>query len=184
MIATSGTWSFATAGTTGPPPAPSSPTPANNATGVATAPALSWAAGAPGTTYNVAFGTTNPPPAAANGLSTSSYSPGTLAASTTYFWRVTAVSSGGSTAGPIWTFATGASGGGLPAPWQNQDVGSTGLAGSASFSSGTFSVRGAGADIWGGNDRSSTSTRRSAAMAQSSLTSPGSPIPTRTPKPA
>jgi PLD-like domain len=152
MIATSNTWSFTTAGTTGPPPAPSSPAPANNATGVSTASVLGWSAGAAGTTYNVAFGTTNPPPAAASGLGTSSYSPGTLAANTTYFWRVTAVSSGGSTAGPIWTFTTGASGGGLPAPWQNQDVGSTGLAGSASFSSGTFSVRGAGADIWGGSD--------------------------------
>jgi RHS repeat-associated protein len=36
----------------------------------------------------------------------------------------------------------------LPAPWASQDVGSTGIAGSAGYSSGTFTVSGAGADIW------------------------------------
>lgn len=41
---------------------------------------------------------------------------------------------------------------GLPTPWTNQDVGSVGLAGSATYSSGTFSVTGAGADIWGTTD--------------------------------
>src|SRR5437763_13676961 len=40
----------------------------------------------------------------------------------------------------------------LPAPWTNQDVGATGAAGSASFSSNTFTVRGAGSDIWGAAD--------------------------------
>ncbi|MBV9960496.1 MAG: PQQ-dependent sugar dehydrogenase, partial [Acidobacteria bacterium] len=34
----------------------------------------------------------------------------------------------------------------LPAPWINQDIGTTG--GSASYANGTFIVRGAGADIW------------------------------------
>jgi hypothetical protein len=38
------------------------------------------------------------------------------------------------------------------APWSSQDVGSTVLAGSASFANGTFSVPGAGADIWGAAD--------------------------------
>ena len=40
----------------------------------------------------------------------------------------------------------------LPGPWTNKDVGSTGLAGSASVSNGTFTVKGAGADIWGTAD--------------------------------
>jgi phosphatidylserine/phosphatidylglycerophosphate/cardiolipin synthase-like enzyme/regulation of enolase protein 1 (concanavalin A-like superfamily) len=40
----------------------------------------------------------------------------------------------------------------LPAPWQAQDVGSVGVAGSASADNGTFTVRGAGADIWGTAD--------------------------------
>jgi PKD repeat protein len=41
---------------------------------------------------------------------------------------------------------------GLPSPWLNADVGNTILAGSASYSSGTFSVKGSGADIWGTSD--------------------------------
>ena len=40
----------------------------------------------------------------------------------------------------------------LPSPWQSQDVGAVGVAGSASASDGTFTVRGAGADVWGTAD--------------------------------
>jgi phosphatidylserine/phosphatidylglycerophosphate/cardiolipin synthase-like enzyme len=41
---------------------------------------------------------------------------------------------------------------GLPAGWSNADVGATGAAGSASVNSNTFSVTGAGADVWGTAD--------------------------------
>ena len=44
--------------------------------------------------------------------------------------------------------ATGA----LPAGWQTADIGAVGKSGSASSTSGTFSVAGAGADIWGTAD--------------------------------
>ena len=37
-------------------------------------------------------------------------------------------------------------------PWQHQDIGSVGLAGSASHSTGLFTVTGAGGDIWGSAD--------------------------------
>lgn len=40
----------------------------------------------------------------------------------------------------------------LPAGWRSRDVGSVGVAGMASESGGTFTVRGAGADIWGTTD--------------------------------
>jgi regulation of enolase protein 1 (concanavalin A-like superfamily) len=40
----------------------------------------------------------------------------------------------------------------LPSPWTSQDIGAVGTAGSASASDGTFTVRGAGADIWGTAD--------------------------------
>jgi regulation of enolase protein 1 (concanavalin A-like superfamily) len=40
----------------------------------------------------------------------------------------------------------------LPAPWDNQDVGSVGRAGSATLSSGVFTVNGSGADVWGSAD--------------------------------
>ena len=43
---------------------------------------------------------------------------------------------------------------GVPAPWTSQDVGAVGVKGSASFDSttGTFTVRGSGADVWGTAD--------------------------------
>ncbi|WP_218028936.1 discoidin domain-containing protein [Tengunoibacter tsumagoiensis] len=39
-------------------------------------------------------------------------------------------------------------GGSLPSPWQNQDIGSVGLAGSATANNGSFTVNGSGNDIW------------------------------------
>jgi len=42
--------------------------------------------------------------------------------------------------------------GALPAPWQDADIGAVPFAGSASYSSGTFSVNGSGSDIWGTSD--------------------------------
>jgi YD repeat-containing protein len=44
------------------------------------------------------------------------------------------------------------SGGGLPSGWSGTDVGTVALAGSSSESNGTFTVSGAGADIWGTAD--------------------------------
>ena len=40
----------------------------------------------------------------------------------------------------------------LPTPWLDQDVGQVGIAGSATFSNGTFTVKGAGLQIWGTAD--------------------------------
>jgi hypothetical protein len=40
----------------------------------------------------------------------------------------------------------------LPSPWQTQDIGSVGLPGSAVYSAGQFTLKGAGADIWGTAD--------------------------------
>jgi regulation of enolase protein 1 (concanavalin A-like superfamily) len=40
----------------------------------------------------------------------------------------------------------------LPEGWTSEDIGSTALAGSAAVAGGTFTVRGAGADIWGATD--------------------------------
>ena len=42
--------------------------------------------------------------------------------------------------------------GALPTPWQTVDVGAVGLAGKASFDGASYSVSGAGADIWGTAD--------------------------------
>ena len=50
------------------------------------------------------------------------------------------------------TVSSGAGGEPLPTGWTDQDIGSVGIAGSASSSSETFTVNGAGADIWGTGD--------------------------------
>jgi hypothetical protein len=42
--------------------------------------------------------------------------------------------------------------GSLPWPWVNEDVGTVGAPGTASFEDGTFTVRGSGVDIWGTAD--------------------------------
>jgi hypothetical protein len=42
--------------------------------------------------------------------------------------------------------------GGIPNGWAQRDLGSTGLTGTASYANGTFTVSGAGADIWGTSD--------------------------------
>jgi phosphatidylserine/phosphatidylglycerophosphate/cardiolipin synthase-like enzyme len=112
LIASSPTWSFTTAGVpSGPPPAPSNPAPSNGSVGVSLTPTLGWSGStAAGITYSVAFGTGNPPPQVASGLSATTYAPGTLSANTTYFWQVTSASSGGATVGPLWSFTTGSGG--------------------------------------------------------------------------
>ena len=59
------------------------------------------------TTYDVYFGTTNPPTTPlVQGTYASQCAPGALAYSTTYYWRVTAHNSGGDTVGPVWSFST------------------------------------------------------------------------------
>ena len=97
------------------PPPPSSfasgqlagPSPANGASSVPTTTALTWTAAANATAYDVALGTTNPPPVVSTGQTTTTYQPASpLAAGTVYFWQVIATNGTGSTASPVWTFTT------------------------------------------------------------------------------
>jgi hypothetical protein len=46
-----------------------------------------------------------------------------------------------------------ATSGGLPSGWSDTDVGTPSIAGSASYSSGVFTINGSGADIWGTADQ-------------------------------
>src|SRR5207237_7083313 len=74
LIATSPTWSFTTSGSPGgPPPAPSTPTPDSGSTDVGTSPTLNYQASSIGTTYDIAFGPSNPPPRVAPGLGAATY---------------------------------------------------------------------------------------------------------------
>lgn len=56
------------------------------------------------------------------------------------------------TYGPIDNFTVSITNNPLPSPWQNQDVGTVGVAGGSSYSNGTFVVTGSGADIFGTAD--------------------------------
>ena len=92
----------------------SNPTPANGATGVATNTALSWTAGANASAHQLYFGanssavasaTTNSPEFQGTLLTTTS-TPGPLASSGRFYWRVDELAGVNATAGPVWTFAT------------------------------------------------------------------------------
>ena len=50
------------------------------------------------------------------------------------------------------TVSSGPPPAGLPAPWQTQDIGAVGVSGTATAASGTFTVEGGGADVWGTAD--------------------------------
>lgn len=93
------------------PGLPRSPTPSSGATGVAATPSLTWSAADACLCYtgnDVFFGTGNPPPFAATVYPGSTYSPGTLAPLTTYFWRIIAHHGDEVATGPLWSFTTGA----------------------------------------------------------------------------
>jgi len=95
-----------------PPNTPSNPNPANGATDVPVNSDLSWTGGDPDSgdtvTYNVYFGTSNPPPLVAPDHSTTTYDPGAMSAGTTYYWQIVAKDNhGATTSGPIWHFTTG-----------------------------------------------------------------------------
>ncbi len=88
-----------------PPSAPANPSPANGATGLANSLTLSWTGDNTAISYDVYFGTALNPPLAIT-VSGPSYSPGTLAADSVYFWRVVAKNSNGSTSSATWSFTT------------------------------------------------------------------------------
>jgi hypothetical protein len=105
-------WDFTTTYTPNHPPlVPSNPGPANQSSGVDITINLNWTGGDPDSgdtvTYDVYFGTTNPPPLVAIADSNTSYDPGTLNYNHLYYWKIIAWDNrGASTPGPIWDFTT------------------------------------------------------------------------------
>src|SRR5262249_29013309 len=61
--------------------------------------------------------------------------------------RATDNAQGTSISSPVVVHVTNPTGG-LPIPWQTADVGAVGVAGSASYANGTFTLKGSGIDIW------------------------------------
>ncbi|MHC4489486.1 MAG: tail fiber domain-containing protein [Planctomycetota bacterium] len=88
-----------------PPDEASNPNPADGATGVSTTADLSWTAGSDATSHDVYFGTSSTPPFVGNQTYTT-FDPGRMAYSTTYYWRIDEVNKWGKTTGTVWSFTT------------------------------------------------------------------------------
>jgi hypothetical protein len=83
----------------------SNPNPYDGATGVGTTADLSWTADPGATSHDVYFGTSSPPPFIQNQAATT-FDPGTMAYSTTYYWRIDEVGAYGTITGAVWSFRT------------------------------------------------------------------------------
>jgi len=97
-------WSFSTISIT--PGNFSYLSPADFATGVPVDADLDWEDSTGATSYDVYFGTSDPPPYVAT-VSESYYDPGVLETYTTYHWSVLASNSCGNTSPGAWSFTTG-----------------------------------------------------------------------------
>ncbi len=94
-----------------PPFTPGNPTPEDEVTGIETEAELSWTGGDPnlgdGVSYDVYFGTTNPPPLVVSIQSDTTFNPEGLLYYTTYYWKVVAWDNHDtSSSGPVWRFTT------------------------------------------------------------------------------
>ena len=96
-------WDFTTACIA--PATPSLVSPANSATGVHINAALDWETASGATSYDVFFGTTNPPPWRGN-TTCINYPPGPLSYNTHYYWKIVAMNDCGNTSGLVWDFTT------------------------------------------------------------------------------
>lgn len=99
-----------------PPVIPFNPVPVDTAMEVGISTSLSWSCTDPDNdplTFDVYFGTANPPPLVQSNVNNFSFTLATLANSTVYYWKIEAKDDhGNSTPGPLWRFATESSGGG------------------------------------------------------------------------
>jgi thiol-disulfide isomerase/thioredoxin len=91
------------------PNTPSNPNPYDGSTSVDIKAELSWKGTDPDwfdfLTYDIYFGTTNPPPLVESDYEDQTYTPGTLEYETTYYWKiVTNDPYGESAEGPVWDF--------------------------------------------------------------------------------
>ena len=96
------TWSFTTQSGL-----PFNPIPGDGALTVNTDINLTWLPSITPQSYNIYFGTTNPPAFRINQMQTT-YNPGILSTNTTYYWRVDQIGAFGTIVGDLWTFTTAA----------------------------------------------------------------------------
>jgi predicted MPP superfamily phosphohydrolase len=93
-----------------PPNEPSNPNPENGATFIDVSKELSWNGSDPDgdlVTYDIYFGTTNPPPKVVGNQSSGTFHPGVMNYETIYYWRIVAWDKFDySTTGEMWHFTT------------------------------------------------------------------------------
>ena len=93
-----------------PPDEPSDPLPLDGATNININVNVSWSGGDPDgdpVTYDVYFGTTNPPSKVVSNQSSTTFNPETLEYNMTYYWQIIAWDNhSASTSGPLWHFTT------------------------------------------------------------------------------
>jgi hypothetical protein len=95
----------------------------------------------------------NPTSVTTGGSSTLTLSVGSTVSPGTYPLTVTGTAPSATHATTVSLTVTASTGGGLPSPWTDADIGAPALAGSATYSAGVFTVNGAGADIYGTSDQ-------------------------------
>ncbi|MCA9255057.1 MAG: hypothetical protein KDA33_05440, partial [Phycisphaerales bacterium] len=91
-----------------------SPSPFSGATNTSQSPTLTWSAATNAESYDVYFGTnmtdvlnaTNGSSEFQGNQTTRTFSPGMLAAGTTYYWRIDPKNDVGTTEGAVWSFTT------------------------------------------------------------------------------
>ncbi|MHC4396964.1 MAG: hypothetical protein ACYS1A_15080, partial [Planctomycetota bacterium] len=95
-------------GSTSPPGQASNPSPSNSATNVNINANLSWTEGSNSTSSDVYFGTDSTPDSGEfqGNQTATTFEPGTMANSTTYYWRIDEINSEGTTTGNVWNFTT------------------------------------------------------------------------------
>ena len=137
--------------------------PANGATNQPTSVTLQWYAGMWTHKYDVFLGTSESsmtkvlsdgelgPSASASDFK--KWTVSGLVSGRRYYWKVVSRTMANlATTSSTFSFTVGSGTPALPAGWASSDIGSVAAAGSASFSSNTWTVRGSGADIWNSAD--------------------------------
>jgi autotransporter-associated beta strand protein len=129
---------------------PSAPT-GLTATPSGTSAVLAWSALSGATSYQVKQGTSASGPFTVIGSpATNSFTTASLTSGTTYYFVVSAVNSVGEGANSA---SASCVIGGLPLPWVTADIGSVGIAGSASATSGVYTVNGSGTGVYASSDQ-------------------------------
>lgn len=113
---------------------------------------IAWNASTGASSYNVKRSTVSGGPftTIATSVTATAFDDGGLTANTTYYYVVSAVNANGESANSSQAAATTLQP--IPGPWVGSDIGAVGVAGSSSYNSGTFTMNGSGADIWGTAD--------------------------------